>query len=213
MDQVVLFPPWTTRSLAGPHRKCLFRPSFAAGALFMIYSSPWTRPLLVPSYFALASLVVLILQAPSPRDQPNGFGFARPSALPSRTSRRALALASPASSPPVEATTAVKDHVEWSGASTIFFFQLARLVLSSRSLLPRYSASSGKKKSNSSSSRPPSIPPACSEWTHCAAAASTDAKSQSISTVMEVDRSRNASGSTSRFVSTTVHASCILAFR
>ena len=29
----------------------------------MIYSSPWTRPLLIPSYFALASIVVLILQA------------------------------------------------------------------------------------------------------------------------------------------------------
>src|SRR6266851_4681986 len=64
---------------------------------------------------------------------PSGFGFARASALPSRTSRRALPLPIPVSSPPVEAATAlvsaVKDHVERSGGSTIFLFQLARLVL------------------------------------------------------------------------------------
>ena len=99
----------------------------------------------------------------------------------------------------------LKDHVEWSGQvdRPYSFFSSPALSSSSRS---RYAASSGKKKSsgnNSSSRRPPPIPPACCEWTHCAAAASTDAKSPSISTVREVARSRNASGSTSRFVSTT----------
>ena len=110
--------------------------SFAPGAPFIIYSSPWTRPL-IPSYFALASVVVLILQAlfssrPVKRlwlrarigaaleDESEGAAAAESSVLiasgSSDGTRTAL-------------VSAVKDHVERSGGSTIFLFELARLVL------------------------------------------------------------------------------------
>jgi len=172
----------------------------------MIYSSPWTLPLLIPSYFALASLVVLILPIPtSPL-----LGTSQ-TALASRAHRRCR-----------RGRVGGRwrwriqrrrrrwnqrrpSRVMWSGQVDRPYSSSSSPASSSssRSSRSRYSASSGKKKSHSSSSHPPSIPPACCEWTHYTAPASTDAKSPSISTVMEVARSRNASGSTSRFVWTT----------
>ncbi len=136
------FPSRTTRSLVGPHGKWLFRlkPPFCSVFRPRSLQGPRSSSTVVPG--RVPSCHPTLPSRPSsfssykpsfPRDQPNGFGFARASALPSRTSRRALPLPIPVSSPPVEAATAlvsaVKDHVERSGGSTIFLFQLARLVL------------------------------------------------------------------------------------
>ena len=206
----------------GPHGKWLFRlkPPFCSVFRPRLLLGPRSSSTVVPGR-APSSYHPTLPSRPSsfssykpsfPRGQSNGFGFARPSALPSRTSRRVLALVNPASSPPVKTTTALgpawsrPSRIMWSGQVDRPYSSFSSPASSSSSCSSpsRYSASSGKKKSNSSSSRrPPSIPPACCEWTHYTAPASTDAKSPSISTAMEVARSRNASGSTSRFVWTT----------
>ncbi len=111
--------------------------SFAPGAPFLIYSSPWTRPLLIPSYFALASVVVLILQALfSSRPAKRLWLRARIGAALEDESEGAAAAESSvvAAGGNSDGTrtglvSAVKDHVERSGGSTIFLFQLARLIV------------------------------------------------------------------------------------
>jgi hypothetical protein len=93
--------------------------SFCAG-----FYSLWTHPLLVPSYAVLASIVILLLQTI----------FSGPiRALRARISATAedacTAGESSASSTRTGLVSAVKDHVERSGGSIIFVFQLSRLVL------------------------------------------------------------------------------------
>jgi hypothetical protein len=102
----------------------------------------------------------------------NAICFARPSALPSRTSLRELALANPASSPPVEAATVLgrarcrplSSRIMWSVRWIDHILFPARLPCprprALDMLLPQGKNSSG----NNSSSRPPPIPPACCEW-------------------------------------------------
>ena len=100
----------------------------------MIYSSPWTCPLLIPSYFALASVVVLILQplfssgpvkrlwlhAPigaAVEDESEGAGASESSVVVAGGSSDGTR------------TGLVSAINERSGGSTIFLFQFARLVL------------------------------------------------------------------------------------
>jgi hypothetical protein len=204
-------PPGTTRSLAGPHRKCLFTPKNPFCSLFRPRSllGPRSSSTVVPgptpsSYhptFPFASVVVLILQA-----------------LFSSGLVKQLWLRAPigaAVEDELEGVSAGESCLVRAGGSSdsartgLVSGQVDRpySFSTSRASASRYSSSSGKKKGNSRSrnSRPPSILPAYCECTHCAAPANTDAtgKSQSISTVMEVALSRNASESTSRFVWTT----------
>ncbi|KAI0248983.1 hypothetical protein BJV78DRAFT_1276336 [Lactifluus subvellereus] len=85
----------------------------------------WAHPLLIPSYFALASIIVLILQVafsfgPLKRLRAGIFATVEDAgtADESRTSSTRTGLVS-----------AVKDHVETSGGPIIFLFQISRLVL------------------------------------------------------------------------------------
>ena len=94
----------------------------------VVIHSLWTRPLLIPFYFALASVVVLILQAafstePFKQLRPRVFSAAvdeedEDEGVGSNDSGNQTGL-----------IEAVKDHVERSGGSAIFLFQLLRLVL------------------------------------------------------------------------------------
>jgi hypothetical protein len=145
--------------------------SFADGAPFIIYSCPWAHPLLIPSYFSLASVVVLILQA-----------------LFSLGLVKRLWLRAPigaAVENESEGVSAGESCLVCTGGSSdsartgLVSSQVDRpySFSTSRASASRHSSSSGKKKGNSRSrsSRPPSIPPACCECTHCAAPANTDA--------------------------------------
>lgn len=87
-----------------------------------VYSSLWTHPLLIPFYFALLSIVVLVFQA----------------ILSSSPVRRLRGKDEPAagseSGVTVSATgtgfiSAVRDHVKTSGGSIIYLFQVTRLVV------------------------------------------------------------------------------------
>ncbi|KAI0306147.1 hypothetical protein B0F90DRAFT_1814940 [Multifurca ochricompacta] len=84
----------------------------------------WTHPLFIPSYFALASIVVLVLQAtfsigPLKRLRARIFPTVEEAGAPgeTRTSSNRTSLVS-----------AISDHVEQSGGSTIFLFHISRLV-------------------------------------------------------------------------------------
>lgn len=94
--------------------------TFAAG-----FDSSWIHPLLIPSYAALASILVLILQLI--------FSFGPIKAFRARistsTEDASSAGENSASSTRTGLLSAVKDHVEKSGGSTIFVFHLMRLVL------------------------------------------------------------------------------------
>lgn len=79
-------------------------------------TSFWIHPLLIPSYAALASILVLILQIIF-------------SALRARAEDTSTAGEYNASSTRTGLLSAVKDHVEKSGGSIIFVFHLSRLVL------------------------------------------------------------------------------------
>ncbi len=87
-------------------------------------SSLWTHPLLIPSYFALLSILVLVAQAiyssgPVRRLR----GKDAPAADTGGDSGVA------ASATRTGLVSAVKDHVEKSGGSTIFLFQVSRLLV------------------------------------------------------------------------------------
>jgi hypothetical protein len=87
------------------------------------YSSLWTHPLLIPSYFALLSIVILVAQAVLSSGPVRKFcGKDAPQAAPSSES------GATASATGTGFVSAVKDHVRISGGSVIFFFQVTRLV-------------------------------------------------------------------------------------
>ena len=94
--------------------------SFAAG-----FYSLWIHPLLIPSYAALASIFVLILQIV--------FSLGPIKALRTRISTSTEDTNTAGEYSPSSTRTgllsAVKDHVERSGGSIIFVFHLSRLVL------------------------------------------------------------------------------------
>ncbi|KAI0291829.1 hypothetical protein BC826DRAFT_1105763 [Russula brevipes] len=85
----------------------------------------WTHPLLIPSYFVVASIVVLVFQAVSL--------WGPLKKLRARISVAAedvdAAGESSASSTRTSLVSAVKDHVERSGGSIVFLFQFSRLIL------------------------------------------------------------------------------------
>jgi hypothetical protein len=87
--------------------------------------SLWLHPLLIPSYAALASIIVLILHiifSIGPIKLPR-------TRISSSTEDTNTAGEYSASSTRTGLLSAVKDHVERSGGSIIFVFRLARLVL------------------------------------------------------------------------------------
>lgn len=84
----------------------------------------WTHPLLIPSYAVLASIVLLLLQTIF-----SGPIKAFRARISATTEDACTAGESSASSTRTGLLSAVKDHVKRSGGSTIFVFQLSRLVL------------------------------------------------------------------------------------
>lgn len=122
------YNPVARSVVAGTHRELPFSAyqferdflTFAAG----LYSL-WLHPLLIPSYAALASILVLILQII--------FSFSPIKALRARISTSTEGTSTSdehsASSTRTGLLSAVKDHVERSGGSVIFIFHLSRLVL------------------------------------------------------------------------------------
>jgi hypothetical protein len=101
--------------------KCYFEFSDVRAGFY----SPWTHPLLIPSYAVLASIVILLLQTI--------FLSGPIKALRARfsgTTEDAFTTGeSSASGTRTGLVSAVKDHVERSGGLVIFAFQLSRLVL------------------------------------------------------------------------------------
>jgi hypothetical protein len=85
----------------------------------------WTHPLLIPSYAALASIVIILLQTIYSSGPVKAFR-ARFSATTEDTDATGE---SSTSSDQTGLVSAVKDHVERSGGSIIFIFQLLRFVL------------------------------------------------------------------------------------
>jgi hypothetical protein len=89
------------------------------------FYSLWIHPLLIPSYAALASILVLILRII--------FSFGPIKALRTRISASTEDTSTAGEYSPSSTRTgllsAVKDHVERSGGSIIFVFHLSRLVL------------------------------------------------------------------------------------
>jgi len=85
----------------------------------------WIHPLIIPSYAALASILVLILQITT------SFGPIKALRARISTSTEDTTTAGEynASSTHTGLLSAVKDHVARSGGSTIFVFHLSRLVL------------------------------------------------------------------------------------
>jgi hypothetical protein len=90
--------------------------------------SLWSRPLLIPSYFALASIVILVLQA--------AFSTEPFKQLRARVFSAAVdeededeGVGSNDSGNQTGLAEAFKDHVERSGGSAIFLLQLLRLFL------------------------------------------------------------------------------------
>ncbi len=97
----------------------MYDTDFALGLL-----SFWTHPLLIPSYFALLSILVLVAQAnfsSGPVRRPRGED------APAAATRGESGVA--ASATRTGLVSAVKDHVEKSGGSTIFLFQASRLLV------------------------------------------------------------------------------------
>ena len=84
----------------------------------------WTHPLLIPSYAALASIVIILLQTVYSSRPVRAFR-ARFSATTEDTDATGE---SSTSSDQTGLVSAVKDHVERSGGSIIFIFQLLRFV-------------------------------------------------------------------------------------
>ena len=85
----------------------------------------WAHPLLIPSYFTLASIVLLVLHValsfgPLKRLLERVFGTVEEESPASESSPSATQ---------TSLVSAVKDHVEASGGSTIFSLQVLRLVL------------------------------------------------------------------------------------
>ncbi|KAF8256886.1 ABC transporter type 1, transmembrane domain-containing protein [Lactarius quietus] len=98
--------------------------SIDLGAIVQMDSPLWTHPLLIPSYFALLSIVILVAHA----------------IFSSGPIRRLRGEDTPAGANQVESgvatsatrtgfVSAFKGHVETSGGSTIFFFQVSRFVV------------------------------------------------------------------------------------
>ncbi|KAI9449922.1 hypothetical protein BJY52DRAFT_1215702 [Lactarius psammicola] len=84
----------------------------------------WTHPLLIPSYFALLSILILVTQAIASSGPVRRLrGENEPAAATSGDSGVA------ASATRTSFVSAVKDHVEKSGGSTIFLFQVSRLII------------------------------------------------------------------------------------
>jgi hypothetical protein len=88
------------------------------------HPSLWTHPLLIPSYLALLSIVVLVAQAILSSDPVQRL----------RGKEVPLAAAGGESGVAVSATrtgfvSVVKDHVESAGGSVIFLFQVSRLLV------------------------------------------------------------------------------------
>jgi hypothetical protein len=81
-------------------------------------SSLWTHPQLIPSYFALLSIVVLVAQAMFSSGPVRRLRGEHPPAAASRASATRTGFVS-----------AIKDHVEHSGGSIIFLFQVSRFVV------------------------------------------------------------------------------------
>ena len=89
----------------------------------MVFSSLWTHPLLIPSYLALLSIIILVAQV----------------IFSSGPVRRLCGKNAPATAGGDSGITAsasgtgfvsaVKDHVETSGGSIIFLFQVSRLIV------------------------------------------------------------------------------------
>ena len=149
MDQVVLSPSGRRVRSRGHTVRAYLRqkPRFAQysdlgrcwGPVHdMIYSSPWTRPLLIPSYFALASVVVLILQALFSSGLvkrlwlrvPIGAAVENESEGVSAGESCLVRAGGSSDSARTGLVSAIKDYVERSGGSTIFLFHLAHLGLS-----------------------------------------------------------------------------------
>lgn len=84
--------------------------------------SLWTHPLLIPSYLALLSIVVLVAQAIVSSGPVRRFrGKDAPQA--------AAGSESGVTASGTGFVSAVRDHVKLSGGSTIFLFQVTRLVV------------------------------------------------------------------------------------
>jgi len=105
----------------------IFQPSSLSLASFSL----WTRPLLIPSYFVLASIIALVVQAIISSDlfkqlrariigtvenEDEGAGAGADESSADSSTRTGL-------------VSAVTDHVERSGGSVIFLFQFLRLIL------------------------------------------------------------------------------------
>lgn len=108
-------------------------------AFCSVYSDPrrcrwpsfslWTRPLLIPSYFVLASIVVLVVQAVTSSElfkqlRAHIFGT-----VENEDEGASADESSADSSTRTGLVSAVIDHVERSGGSAIFLFQFLHLVL------------------------------------------------------------------------------------
>ena len=94
----------------------------------VVTHSLWTSPLFIPSYSALASVVVLILQAAS-STEPFKQLRARVFSAADDEGDEDEGVGSNDSGDQTGLVEAFKDHVERSGGSAIFLFQLLRLVL------------------------------------------------------------------------------------
>ncbi|KAH9166803.1 hypothetical protein EDB89DRAFT_2075434 [Lactarius sanguifluus] len=94
------------------------------GAFSQKVPSLWTHPLLIPSYLALLSIVVLLAQAIFSSCSVRSF---RGEDAPVAATRGGSGVTMSASR--TEFGSAVKDHVEKSGGSIIFLFQVLRLVV------------------------------------------------------------------------------------
>ncbi len=97
----------------------MYHTDFALG-LFSI----WTHPLLIPSYFALLSILVLVAQVIFSSRPVRRL---RDEDAPAAATRGESGVA--ASAAHTDLVSAVKDHVEKSGGSTIFLFQVSRLLV------------------------------------------------------------------------------------
>ncbi|KAH9166019.1 hypothetical protein EDB89DRAFT_2076264 [Lactarius sanguifluus] len=84
----------------------------------------WTHPLLIPSYLALLSIVVLLAQAIFSSGPVRGLRGEDAPVIATHGESRVTASASRGGF-----MSAVKDHVEKSGGSIIFLFQVLRLVV------------------------------------------------------------------------------------
>ncbi|KAI9434147.1 hypothetical protein H4582DRAFT_2112597 [Lactarius indigo] len=86
--------------------------------------SLWTHPLLIPSYFALLSILVLLVQAIFSSGPARRLRGEDAPVIATRGESGVTASATRSSS-----VSVVKDHVEKSGGSIIFLFQVLRLVV------------------------------------------------------------------------------------